>query len=336
MDISCEYGGGNGSPYEWWWEPDFMLQMNSLPDVTTVPLDYSQQYDIVLTDDFGCKSYDTTFVRVSDDALSVVAEAEEYVLCWGEITYVSAVAQGGMPGDYQYEWFPHEAVLNPFEASTPTNPVYSTKNITIEVRDGFNMNSDVIEIQMNPLPDINLIPTGSTIFGEDTIITCIYDTIYLKAGETTGYDYQWSRYDEDTTFFIEVWTTGIGFDIQHYSVVVQNKETLCSDSAEITIIYSFDYCEEGIADKELGDEYMYAYPNPTTGKMNIAMFGIMGESEMHIMNMTGQLVYSEKVSNKSNQESVVKEIDLEGRPKGIYIIFLVNEKGLHSDKIILQ
>jgi len=334
--LSSENEAGNGAPYEYIWEPNDLIPINGLPNVETVQLFSDKVFTVNITDSFGCGDADTTFVRVSDDALAVEASVLVDSICSGELSELEAIGYGGDPTDYTYSWSPPYLVDDPGAPLTATKPLYASQTFEVTINDGYNINTSTVEVTVHALPDIDLIPLGASEIGQDSIITCIYDTIYLKAGEFIGYDYQWSSSVDDTLAFIEVWTTGIGFDIQQYSVVVQNQETMCMNSSEITIFYSFDYCEEGIADKEFRDEYMYAYPNPSTGKTNVAMRGIMGDSEMYIMNMTGQTVHSEKVSNRSNQESVIREIDIGGNPKGIYIIFLVNDKGLHTDKIILQ
>jgi len=334
--LTSENEAGNGAPYEYVWEPNDLIPINGLPTVETQNLFSDKVFTVNITDGYGCGDADTTYVRVSDDMLAVEAIVLVDSICSGETSELKAIGYGGDPTDYKYSWSPPYLVDDPEAPVTKTKELYDNKVFEVTIDDGSNINTSSVMVTVHPLPYIDLIPEGAFEIKPDTIITCIYDTIQLTAGDPDGYDYQWSNADEDTSASIYVWTTGIGFDVQHYSVVVHNQETMCMNSSEITILYSFDYCEEGIADKEFSDEYMYAYPNPTTGKMNIVMEKIMGDSEIHIMNMTGQRIYSAKVSNKSNQESVIREIDLEGNPKGIYIIFLINEKGLHTDKIILK
>jgi len=337
VELDCEYGGGNGEPYTFSWEPWDKLVTNSLPQVTTVQLAHNQEYTVEITDGFGCKSSDTVLVVVSDDFLAVSAVADEYVLCEGEATMLTATATGGVPGTYTYFWEPPDAVVDPQNAVTMTNPLYSSRDIHVKVTDQTGSDANyVVEITVNPLPDIHLPPPHYEFWKPDTIITCIYDTLQLDAFQDDDehtFTYNWSNGEKAP--FIEVWTTGIGHDIQTYSVIVENNETLCKDSAILTIIFSFDWCTEGIDDRQNSDAYIYTYPNPTTGKVNLAMKGITGSSEIHIMSLAGQIVYTEKM-NLTNQEGTLKEIDITGLPGGIYVIYVVNEKGFYTDKLVLQ
>ena len=76
------------------------------------------------------------------------------------------------------------------------------------------------------------------------------------------------------------------------------------------------------------------YPNPTAGKFHLATSNqyLVKDTQVHIYNVFGKLVYENSFLFGQNQNEVV--IDLSQQPKGIYFLEVEGEMG--SKKIIVQ
>jgi hypothetical protein len=75
------------------------------------------------------------------------------------------------------------------------------------------------------------------------------------------------------------------------------------------------------------------YPNPTTGIVNIALPNAGTASDLVIFNMSGQTVYSEKVSALDN---TTKQVDMSTYQQGVYFVRVSNDQFTKTIKLILQ
>lgn len=72
------------------------------------------------------------------------------------------------------------------------------------------------------------------------------------------------------------------------------------------------------------------YPNPTKGLLQLQYDSLLNElNAVKVVNVLGQIIWK---SDKKN----IKEIDLSGLPKGIYIVHCLFQKGLIPQKIIVE
>ncbi len=86
-------------------------------------------------------------------------------------------------------------------------------------------------------------------------------------------------------------------------------------------------------DQVFGD--MYIYPNPANDHLNINFNSdVMQSFDIKLMNMTGQVIYTERVENHAGQFD--KVIDLSGFANGVYILSLNGTKGIVTEKIIIR
>jgi len=72
------------------------------------------------------------------------------------------------------------------------------------------------------------------------------------------------------------------------------------------------------------------YPNPTTGKFTISSPNTL--ISLEIYNVLGEKVYA----RNNFQQQPSKEIDLSNQPKGIYIAKIIDGKGIHTGKIVVE
>ncbi|MBK9016554.1 MAG: T9SS type A sorting domain-containing protein [Saprospiraceae bacterium] len=75
-----------------------------------------------------------------------------------------------------------------------------------------------------------------------------------------------------------------------------------------------------------------AYPNPTTGKLNILLENTGEAMGITVYNSVGQVVRTVKDGNSIGQTTV----SLEGLPKGLYTVEVRTEKAIGSKKIVLE
>lgn len=75
-----------------------------------------------------------------------------------------------------------------------------------------------------------------------------------------------------------------------------------------------------------------AYPNPTTGKLNIVLENAGTEMAVRIYNGVGQVVRTTQIANATGQTT----LSLEGLPKGLYTVELRTEKAIGTKKIVLE
>ena len=76
------------------------------------------------------------------------------------------------------------------------------------------------------------------------------------------------------------------------------------------------------------------FPVPANAFVNVSIGGAKGETVISLFDATGQLVYSESLSAKSNV--IQKKIDIDELKNGVYLLRIKTENGLINKKIIKQ
>ena len=76
------------------------------------------------------------------------------------------------------------------------------------------------------------------------------------------------------------------------------------------------------------------YPNPTAGAFKVNLVGFEKEATIQIMNVTGQVVATEKVAITADETS--KAFNLNGMAKGVYILKVTSGNNLIFRKVILD
>jgi hypothetical protein len=74
------------------------------------------------------------------------------------------------------------------------------------------------------------------------------------------------------------------------------------------------------------------YPNPTTGILNIIIKETTSPVVLSVMNIQGQLVYNEKLSDNNT----IKQLDISGFPKGIYFLKFMNDDIVKVAKVMVE
>ncbi|MCX6234256.1 MAG: PKD domain-containing protein [Bacteroidetes bacterium] len=325
--------GSNGPPYGYHWEPTaFIAGWPNVPGPYTTNLYAPQVFVLKGEDGFGCINYDTVVVNLSGGPLGANPYSADTAVCRGDSTLLIAFPYGGNEGYYTISWSPAQDVHSPNSDTTWTKPLSDTTTYTVTVHDGYNTVQESRTVIMFPLPYIDLVPEGVTVINEDrdTVIACVYDTLFLYAGNP-GFDYIWSDFSTDDS--LRIHTTGIGTAIQTHWVTVTNPVTYCSNTDTITIIFAFNECT-GIDDQP-DNSSVTCYPNPTSGMLYIVMNNISGNFRISVLDLNGQVVTKEETLSIT-KNTYTKKIDLSALQQGIYLLHIVNDRTVMNHKIIKQ
>jgi hypothetical protein len=312
--------GGYGS-YSFSWTSNPPWFTSSIPNPNTGNLSNTTIFLLIATDlQSGCQSEQSqVIVAVEGGPLSVNPVAEPDTICYGSPAHLYALAGGGS-GLYTYSW---SSIPPGFSSTLSDMEVIGTENTTYTVvaNDGYNQRSGSTSLVVNPLPVIHLGPTDSTV--------CIYDSVRLDA-TNSGSTYEWSN--GATTKYITISSTGIGYEVQTYTVWVTN-ENLCKDSATINVYFSFNACV-GVDEKSDNMDFR-VYPNPSNGMFKILMNPARTNLEIEIFNLLGVRVYYESITATIGHP-LEKTLDVSFLPSGLYTLRLSGENFAGSQKIRIK
>jgi hypothetical protein len=315
-DISIPYGtnatltgsatGGSGN-YAWYWTSNPPGFSSTLQNPQVINLSFTTIFTLQVTDlTTSCVSEPVdVIVSVTGSPLSCNPVATPSTICNGNSTKLFAMVGGGA-GTYTYSWTSTPPGFTSQEASPVVAPTETT-NYMLTVSDGYNYASGVANVHVNPTPVIRLGPPDTTV--------CIYSTVTLNAGNA-GANYYWSNGSVVQT--IDVVSTGIGFDVQTYSVRVIN-EFACVDSAAINVIFTFAACTG--MDEQLPEGRITISPNPGAGKLNLSFSELSTPVEISITTLQGEIIVSEQTGNPVSGH-FSKSYDLTSFSKGLYLVTL--------------
>jgi hypothetical protein len=256
-------------------------------------------------------------VTVTGSPLAANPVADYPVICQGISTQLHAMAGGGS-GNYTYAW---TSIPSGFTSSI-ANPIVSPMESTsyqLTINDGFNQASGSVTVHVNPRPVIHL--------GGDTIL-CIYDTLVLDAGNPNSF-YYWSN--GATTRTISISTSGIGFDIQTYSVRVINTYG-CADSATITVTFSFAGCTS--VTEKVNPSSLSIWPNPGKGIFTLKIVPVSGPFRLSVINLLGVVIHQEEIN--ASPGKFLKDIDFSALKSGVYLLRITDQQGDRILKLVIR
>lgn len=312
---------GPGNSFLCSWEPANLLINANVQYPQTVNMTGSSVFSLTVTDlTTNCVSSNDANVSVvvTGGPLNVNPTAAPGWICMGDSTQLFASAGGGNTSGYQFSWTSnppgfYSAAENPW-VSPQTNTDY-----TVTVNDGFNLASEDAVVTIFPQAVVDLGPADSTV--------CIYDTITLDAGNP-GSQYLWSN--GATTRSIRVGTSGIGFDVQNYTVDVISPNG-CRAEGAINLVFSFGGCA-GIDDQKPG--LCRIYPNPTKGKVTFEISEPGKDLTVTMVDILGRTVYSTVLSAANHALS--QDVNLPPLPQGIYFVIISNSSTFETTKLLME
>jgi hypothetical protein len=226
---------------------------------------------------------------------------------------------GGGSGTYTYSWTSNPPGFTSSVADPIVSPMEST-SYELVLNDGFNQTSGSVIVHVNPRPVIHLGPTDTTL--------CVYDTLMLDAGNPNSF-YYWSN--GATTQKITVSTSGIGFDIQSYSVRVVNNYG-CVDSANINVTFSFAACT-AIWEK-VNTSSLSIWPNPGQGIFTLKIEPVTGPFRLTVFNLLGVVIHQEEIM--ATPGKFLKDLDFSGLNSGVYFLRISNPQGDKTLKLVIR
>ena len=308
-------------PYTWLWSSNPPGFSSTQQNPGTGNLYFTTIFELLVTDTYsGCISgKDPTIVIVEGGPLSVNPVADPGSVCFGSSTQLFALAGGGS-GMYTYSWTSTPSGFFSSEA----NPIVSLNTATtfhLTVNDGFNLVSGNVPVSVYPLPVIHLGPSDTTV--------CIYDTLLLDAGNP-GSEYSWSNGDHSQSILIS--STGIGFDVQSYTVTVTNANG-CVDSASITVIFSFGACTGVVESADAMG--CFVFPNPSQGVFRVAGLPPNENVEITLISLCGTKIADWTVRT-GKLSTLPQEFRADYLPGGIYFLFLKSKTFSGVCKVIIR
>lgn len=94
-------------------------------------------------------------------------------------------------------------------------------------------------------------------------------------------------------------------------------------------VYTFRNCYASISEKET--KTFDVYPNPASDVINLSFTEIIEDSELSILNINGELVYSEVLTSGDSYT-----INTESLAKGIYVVNIKSDETFYSTKLVKQ
>jgi hypothetical protein len=95
-------------------------------------------------------------------------------------------------------------------------------------------------------------------------------------------------------------------------------------------------CDEDSIDDEPQDFGFDIFPNPASNFVNIRLSGSDILTHVYLYDMTGQLIYSTRISNESMSNSSITKINIQDLQSGIYYIKLVDINRELTKKLIVK
>lgn len=202
----------NGTDYAW--VPSSFILDSTLSNPTVFPMVTTEF--IVYTSNDTCSGTDTVIVTVNP--LPILDAGSDIQICIGDSAQL--VATGGL----SYAWDNGQFLTNDQIDNPIAYPTDTTNFVVMGIDANGCVNSDTVQVTVNPLPNANA--------GLDTLI-CFGDSIQLMA--TGGNEYVWTpSLDLDNDSIANPWTTTLD-STTYYVSVTDSNGCVNNDSIDIAV-----------------------------------------------------------------------------------------------------
>ncbi len=287
---------------------DYLWNNGTESELNSVCPSQNSDYIVTVYDEFGCSANDTVRVSLLNTEPTYFTGLANVYCSNNPGSLLDGQPGGGIftgPGVTNNIFYPAIAGVGTHEISyryENENGCISTFTKTVNVYSA---------------PDISL--------GNDTTI-CTDATLMLQV--QPGFDsYLWSN--GTTNYYTTINSGGLGAHTSTVQLIVTDNGCVTIDEKKVTFIS----CNVGIED--LQEEGIYMYPNPTTGLFNIRFNTQEKDIKLDIINLQGQIVFSEELID-CNQTECVKTVNLSAYEKGIYIVRFSNKNFIQTAKLLIN
>lgn len=330
--LNCATIGG-GETFSFYWTPEDKIDDSPyVQSPLTINIEEETHFSVSATNEFGCVSEDGVVVTVDGGPLNAVPWVEEDKICSSDTLLLHNGASGG-GGSYSYAWSVSPGTWTSSdpepEVILPDAGVYT---YSVVVSDLYNSYDGSIVLDVNPLPHVDLTAQFDSIVDPLTnlVAVCIFDSTYLDAGNP-GAQYLWSN--GSTEQVLPVGSTGIGYEVQDYSVRITDKNTECSTYNNVSIVYSFSMCTYSIDELNGQKLDVSIYPNPVSEQLLISIDGVTKDTRVVITDISGRHQIFDCLI-PANSQYFEQKIDFNTLPVGVYLIRFISGNYSHTEKVI--
>ena len=330
------------APYSYNWSPpDFIDTLITIPNPKTSILTANQIYTLYIVDNHGCpgESSDVT-IKVTGSALGAQPVSEPAQICVGDEAMLISNVSGGGGGPYTLTWRTADDDSWSGEGDNVTVTPLETTKYFLKISDGYTeVDSILVQVHVNALPEINLIPEGSHHDG-NVIKVCVRDTVPLDAGNENnppdgpdGTTYSWSTGWPGRTLIAK--TNGNLFDYQNFEVEVTNNVTGCQNIDSVSVLFDFKECGTDIGENSVIDQPIYVYPNPSNGIFQLQTIDGFKNLDIMLVDIQGRVLL-EKSYTSINPGGWTKDIDISNVSEGIYLLKYKADNTDYTQKIVIK
>ena len=250
---------------------------------------------------YGCDSTITTILSIDSPVVNLGIDTS---ICEGENVLLDAGNSGST-----YLWNTNE--------TTQTIFIDSVGIYFVELIDSYNCStSDTIAVSINPLPMVTFAPLSPDTF-------CNFNQLYpITGGSPLGGIYSGPGISSGQ-FNPSIAGTGIHTIIYSYS---DSNACLAADSQTVYV----DMCI-GITNEIIKNEILL-FPNPTTGIVNIMLWGGNSTIQLTVTNLLGEIKIQILVPENRNQFTY--SLNLSHLTSGVYFIELFDKNQSSKLKVI--
>jgi hypothetical protein len=287
---------------------------------------YTQEYYATTSDgNWSTRVGSFTF----DNVFSTTASATPSSICKGSSSQLEVIAYGGS-GNYTYNWTSIPAGYS----SNIYNPLVSPDDTTIYIAatsDGTTTRYDTVQVKVVPPP--------TAFAGNDTLVCNWVTSIPIHGIATDAKVIGWGTSGDghfaDQLALLTTYTFGPG-DIADGSVdltLVAFAKPPCTGKATDVRNVVIDPCTS--VKEPLQDVLrLEINPNPASGFFNFSVKGLKNQALLTITGMDGTTCASLQV--EPTGQKIVKQVDLSGYSKGVYIIRLKSADQVLTEKLVVR
>lgn len=315
--LSGYVAGGSGSSETLWSPADSLANPADLHllNPSTKLLNNHTTFTLIANDNNGCVSLpDEVTIYTAGDYLDVLTSSDDTEICFGQSTNIKAIPMGGS-GAYTYSWTANNSSWTYSGIETTVAPTETTQ-YTVLVNDGFKEVTDIIEIIVDPLPELDIKPSNINWYKPDTINVCVRDSVWLDAG--ANLNYLWSN--GSTERKQRVITNGQWVDFQTFSVLVTNPATGCQSDDTLTVFFDFNTCNLGLDERTDISSALNVSPNPTNSTFSVSFDNLPENGVLYILDPQGKMIRNKELEVKNNPGGSAN-FNISAFKNGLYTIF---------------